>query len=149
MSDNAEELKVGLPAAEFEQIFRKADVLTPGLDSAKSASAKAIRIGKFLAPNIGREVPISVNGHTGTAKLCMTQSRAKQKLYYFDVRWSDADVGAASAAATAPVELKDGLDTSGSGNTGAGGDATDSGATAGPEGNRQEEDAGSGNEEEW
>jgi len=91
MNRQTEPSQVGLPASELEPVFRKAGVLTAGLDSAKSANAKATRIGRFLSPLVGREARINVNGRPGTAKLCMRQGRAKQKLYYFEIRMDDPE----------------------------------------------------------
>ncbi len=86
MSGNTDVNKVALPAGEFENVFRDAGVLTDALNNAKSAKSKSTQMGRFLATNVDREVPINVNGRSGKAKLCMTQGRAKQKLYHFEVR---------------------------------------------------------------
>ena len=109
MSNSTPKSDPGLSAKGFEDIFQKAGVLADGLDGAKSAAAKATRIGKFLAPNVGREVPISVNGRSGKAKLCMSQVRSNQKLYHFEVRW-DGPEAEADGEAAAQVRLNDGLD---------------------------------------
>ena len=108
MTSDSDNIAPGLPAAEFEDIFRKAGVLVPALDAAKSAKAKATRIGKFLSLNVGREVPIEVDGRTGKAKLCLTIGRAKKKLYHFEIRWDEPSGESTPVPGTA--RLDDGLD---------------------------------------
>ena len=150
MNGNTKEIEPGLPAREFENIFRKAGVLADGLDGAKSAASKATRIGKFLAPNVGREVTISVNGRTGKAKLCMNTGRAKQKLYYFEVRWDDPDDNASGTkTASVQVELDDGLDAPGSTNTVMEATKTVQAAVAGTGRDQQKQPTSAGNEEQW
>ena len=140
MSGNTMESRAGLPAKEFEKLFRKAGVFTDGLDSAKSANAKATRIGKFLTPYVNQIVPICVGGRTGRATLCMCQARAKQKLYYFEVRWDDADV--ATPTTSSQITLDDGLAPAISATTPACGGACDSHPVP-------PIDEGTGNAEQW
>lgn len=150
MNGNTKEIEPGLPPGEFENIFRKAGVLTDGLDVAKSANSKAMRMGKFLAPNVGREVTISVNGRTGKAKLCMSQGRAKKKLYHFRVVWDDPDANATGTnKAPVHVELDDGLDVPGGTNTAMDGTKTDQAPVAEAAGDQQTEPTVAGNEEQW
>ena len=110
MSSNVDPAKIGLPASDFEPIFRKARVLVEELDGAKGASDKASKIGRYLAAQVGREVTLSVNGRTGTARLCVHPTRANKKLYYFRVRWDEpADGGNVDVEESTTAELSDGL----------------------------------------
>jgi hypothetical protein len=77
--------QAGLPVSEWEPLFKKAGIAREKLEAAKSTRAKTTTLGNFLSQNVGREVPIEVNGQTGKAKLCMTLGRAKKKLYRFEV----------------------------------------------------------------
>jgi hypothetical protein len=79
-----------LMAKDWEMYFRKAAVRVEELDVAKGNRARAIRIGNFLSPNVGREVPIEAKGRTGRAVLRLEEGRSKQKLYFFEVTWDDA-----------------------------------------------------------
>lgn len=81
----------GLPAREWESLFTKAGIEKDRLEAAKSAKARATILGNFLAQHVGREVPIEINGKSGTATLCMELGRAKSKNYYFKVRWDKLD----------------------------------------------------------
>jgi hypothetical protein len=146
MSNNASSNAVGLPAGEFEKIFVEAKVLTDALSVAKSAKSKATKIGNFLALHVGREVAIHVHGRTGKAKLCVTQGRAKQKLYHFEVRWDDAEASAAAPTA-AQSQLVDGLVVPAGGEIIADGDARDD-ATSQPSVINHDGDGG-GNAESW
>jgi len=150
MNGNTKKIEPGLPAREFEKIFREAKVLADGLDVAKSAASKATRMGKFLTPNIGREVTISVNGRAGKAKLCMSLGRAKQKLYYFEVRWDEPN--AEDADTTGPpahVELDDGLNTSRGTDVAVAGNVPVVASNAEPALDPLTGGGGDGNEEQW
>ncbi len=77
-----------LPAADWLPFFVEADVLTQALTETHSAKAKTIKIGQFLSPNVGRTVPIQVNGRSGHATLRVeSQKHAKSKRYYFEITW--------------------------------------------------------------
>ncbi len=77
----------GLPAGKWEPLFKKAGVEKERLEAAKSEKARTTILGNFLAQNVGREVPVEVNGQTGKATLHMIIGRAKQKQYLFEVVW--------------------------------------------------------------
>jgi hypothetical protein len=99
----------GIPTAKscpgaWEAFFRKAGVLVPELDGCLSQRARAILIGKFLSPLVGRRVPFEVQGRTGEAELCVTEGRSREKNYFFRVRWETpplAEPGAKPPAAPA------------------------------------------------
>jgi hypothetical protein len=96
MSDDTERK---LPAKDWERFFRQAGLLTDKPNSPMSRQACSIKIGLFLSPMVGREVPVEVNGRTGRATLRMKDvGRAKGKLYYLEVVWDDS-----VAAATPPA----------------------------------------------
>jgi hypothetical protein len=82
-----EKPKYGLPASEWVALFRKAGVQLDALESAKSHHARATLLGNFLAMNLGREVPIEVDGRMGTACLRSVDAGKRQRRYFFEVRW--------------------------------------------------------------
>lgn len=79
-------------AKDWEPYFRKANVRVEDLDASKSSRSKTIKIGQFLSPNVGREVPIQVGDRSGKAVLRVEEGHAKEKRYFFEIMW-DADVG--------------------------------------------------------
>ena len=83
--------QIGVPAGNWEALFKKAGVETDRLDAAKSEKARTTILGNFLAQNVGREVPIEVKGRTGKATLRMNVGRGRQKHYHFEIRWDDAE----------------------------------------------------------
>lgn len=78
-----------LAPKKWEPFFRRADVRVEDLDASKSNKGKIIRMGRFLSPNVNREVPIDVNGRTGKAVLRVEEGRSKEKRYFFEVTWDD------------------------------------------------------------
>jgi hypothetical protein len=96
-----------LSPKDWEDFFRKAKVRVEELEACKSKQSKAIKIGRFLTPNVGREVPIQVNGCAGKAVLRAEEGRSKEKRYYFVVTW-DAKAAAASAGDTKLATKKQG-----------------------------------------
>lgn len=88
---NNKKHEVTLPAADWEPYLKKAKVRVSELEACKSERAKAIRIGKFLGPMVGRRVPIQHQGRTGTAELRLVEGRGREKRYGFVIRW-DCDV---------------------------------------------------------
>lgn len=97
---------IGHPANAWETVFRSADVLTDELANAKSQRGKATRIGSFLGQHQGRDVPIEQDGNSGTAQLRIISGRARQKLYFFEIR---GDAACGTQAVPRGVELSDGL----------------------------------------
>ena len=85
-------------AADWEPYFRSAKVLVEELDACKSQQARAIRIGKFLSPLIGKIVPIQVKGRTGTAELVKVAGRSREKNYGVVVRWDSPSPEAESGS---------------------------------------------------
>jgi hypothetical protein len=83
--------KGGLPARDWEPLFRKVGVERDRLDVAKSERGKTTILGNFLAQNVDREVPIAVNGRTGKATLRMKKGRSNTKQYYFEIVWDEPD----------------------------------------------------------
>jgi hypothetical protein len=102
VSDMPGRENVKLAAREWGRYFREANVRVGELDSCRSSRARAIRIGQFLTPNVGREVPVEVNGRAGRAVLRVEEGRAKVKRYFFEVTWDDA----AAAGAAPPEEAR-------------------------------------------
>jgi hypothetical protein len=94
-----------LPAAEWEKFLRVAQVRVSELDACKSERAKAIRIGKLLAPMVGVVVPIQVKGRTGRAKLVLIEGRGREKRYGLSIRW-DRDETMVDATNTTAVTDK-------------------------------------------
>jgi hypothetical protein len=78
-------------------LFIKAGVRADELTDTKSSQAKAIKIGQFFTPLVGREVVIQVKGRTGKAVLRVEKGRANEKRYYFDISWQAADGATAKA----------------------------------------------------
>jgi hypothetical protein len=76
-----------LACEDWEPYFRRAKVRVEDLDACKSNRAKAIKIGRFLSPNVNRPVPIECAGRRGKAVLRMEERRAKGKYYFFEVIW--------------------------------------------------------------
>lgn len=82
----------GLPANEWSGYFHRAKVLKEKLDAAQSKRSTSTIIGNWLSPLVGREVPIEVNKRCGVATLRLVEGRAKEKRYFFEVRWTDPPV---------------------------------------------------------
>ena len=61
--------KNGLPAGKWESLFKKVGIEKEKLETTKSEAARRTIIGNFLSQNVGREVPIEINGRTGKATL--------------------------------------------------------------------------------
>ena len=88
-----------LTPTDWAPYFRSANVLTEDMEGSKGTKARAIRIGQFLSPKVGRQVPIQVDKLEGKATLRSVTGRAKEKRYWLEVEWDDA-------AATAPPAKK-------------------------------------------
>src|SRR5437763_3254763 len=86
----------GLPPKDWEKFFREANVRAEALAECKSERSKSVKMGQFLSPHVGREVPIQVKGLTGRAVLRVEKGRSKEKRYFFEVHW-DAPVVPTSA----------------------------------------------------
>jgi hypothetical protein len=80
-----------LMPTDWETYFRDADVRVEELDACKSKRGRAIKIGQFLSPLVGREVLIEVKGRTGRAVLRVESHRSKAKRYFFEVTFDTAD----------------------------------------------------------
>jgi hypothetical protein len=79
----------GLRARELERFFLAANVRAEELKNCKGNQSKAVKIGMFLTPLVGREVPIEVKGRTGTAVLRVANGRSNEKRYLVEVKWHD------------------------------------------------------------
>lgn len=80
--------KQKLPASEWLPYFEEAKVLAEELEKCKSERARAIKLGQFLGPMLGREVPVQVGDRTGKAVLRVEEKKhAKAKEYFFEVAW--------------------------------------------------------------
>ena len=104
----SEPKKDKLPATDWLPYFKEAGIRVDELDQCKSEHSKAIKLGQFLSPKVGREVPVQVGGRTGRAVLRVEQDRAKTKLYYLEVRWDSPDPRNGEAAETI---VEDGTET--------------------------------------
>src|SRR5947209_13300764 len=87
----------GLPPKDWEKFFREANVRAEALAECKSERSKAVKMGQFLSPHVGREVPIQVKGRSGRAVLRAEEGRSKEKRYYFEVIWDVPSVKPASS----------------------------------------------------
>jgi hypothetical protein len=85
---------VGLPAAEFESLFRRIGLLADALQSTQSARGRATKIGAWLAQHVGKQVPVEHKGRTGTAEPCVREGRGRSKVYWFEVKWDEPAVEA-------------------------------------------------------
>ncbi len=94
----------GLPAAKWEILFKKAGIEREKLEATKSERARTTIIGNFLSQNVGREVPIEINGQIGKATLRVVVGSAKQKRYFFEILWDEPK-------AQRPVKSKDKIQT--------------------------------------
>jgi hypothetical protein len=108
----------GVPAADWESLFRKAGVAVDKLDSAKSARSKTTTIGRVLANHVGRRVPIEVADRTGTARLCARNGRSNAKCYHFEVCWDGCAQDRDSSATCKAAEDDPTDDRSSAGETG-------------------------------
>jgi hypothetical protein len=86
----AKEKELKLPAGKWLSFFEKAGILTDQLAECKSEHRKAIRLGQFLSPMVGREVRMQVGERTGKAVLQVEQDRGNTKSYFFKVTWDNA-----------------------------------------------------------
>ena len=84
MSRNPE---CGRSAKDWERVFARAGIRADKLGDCKSAHARATKIGQFLGRSVDREVPVCVEGRTGTAILRRKQGRARAQCYYFELRF--------------------------------------------------------------
>jgi hypothetical protein len=85
---------LGRAAGDWVDLFVGAGVRADELIGPGGTRSKSIKIGQFFTPLVGREVPIEVKGRRGTAVLRAEMGRAKEKRYYFEVRWEQpADAG--------------------------------------------------------
>lgn len=100
----------GIPAADWLQHFKAADVEQEALKEAKSQQAKATKAGNFLSRLVDREVPIEVDGRTGKATLRMEKGRANKKHYWFDVCWDEPEGPAGDKRPPAAGRRKPGTD---------------------------------------
>jgi hypothetical protein len=78
-----------IPAADWWRFFKAAGVREEELEMCKSAQARAIKIGQFLAPKVGRAVPVQVRGRAGRAVLRVEGGRSREKCYFFEVTWDE------------------------------------------------------------
>jgi hypothetical protein len=95
------------PVPDWERFFHKAGVRTEELGGCKGRRAKSIRIGQFLSPLVGREVPIEVRGRTGRAVLRSVPGRSRTKRYVFEIVWDEppsAEAAEPSAGVVAELE---------------------------------------------
>jgi hypothetical protein len=81
----------GLAPQDWEKFFLQANVRVEALAECKSERSKAVKMGQFLSPMVGREVPIQVKGRSGRAVLRTEEGRSKVKLYFFEVHWDVPD----------------------------------------------------------
>lgn len=72
------------------------------LAEAKSNTTKAIHVGQFLSPNVGREVPIQVGERTGRARLVRRKGRSNATHYFFAVVWDEAEPAAETTEGDRP-----------------------------------------------
>jgi hypothetical protein len=79
--------KQKLPAKDWLPFFEEAKILTDALNECKSEHGKAILLGKFLSPMVGREVRVLVGNRTGKTVLRVAEDRSKAKSYFFEVTW--------------------------------------------------------------
>ncbi len=96
-----------LPPAMWLPFFGHAKLLTKELAETSSARAKAIKVGLFLSPNVGRVVPILANERSGRAVLRAMEGRSNSKLYGFEIVWDEAaetPTATATPTPTAPAE---------------------------------------------
>ena len=100
--------KPGRTPNQWEEYFRRARVQVEALDATKSDQGRATILGRFLAQNQGREVPISVGGRPGKARLCVEPGGKRQRLYSFQITWDEAPPP--GTPPPAEVDLTDGLD---------------------------------------
>jgi hypothetical protein len=90
MSNNrSEKVALGIPAGEWQKIFRDAGVEKERLDAAQSDKGRATIIGNFLGRQINRPVDIEVNGRGGKATLRSAPGRSGKTLYYFEIDWDE------------------------------------------------------------
>jgi hypothetical protein len=80
----------GRTPIQWQEYFRRAGILVEVLDAAKSGQARATILGNFLSQNQGREVPITIGGRTGRARLCVEEGGKRQRRYYFQIAWDEA-----------------------------------------------------------
>jgi hypothetical protein len=96
-----QEAELGMTAGKLEDLFKHAGIPADELDHAKSSRAKSTRIGAFLNRHLDREVPIELEGRTGTAILRRREARSNQKRYYFEVQWDSEDASPAEQVGSA------------------------------------------------
>lgn len=85
----------GRSAGAWAPLFQQAGVMMDGLDGCESQHSKAIYLGRFLSPMLGRRVPFEVRDRAGTAELCAYQGRSATRLYFFRIVWGDSAIAAA------------------------------------------------------
>jgi hypothetical protein len=100
-----DEVRTRVPK-EWEPYFRRANVHVEELDACKSKQCRAIKIGRFLSPKVGREVPILIKGRAGKATLQVAVGRAKEKRYSFKVTWDDQVATVGVTKKSAPAKKK-------------------------------------------
>jgi hypothetical protein len=91
---------------QWEKYFRAAHVRVEELEACKSSRAKAIKIGQLLAPNVGREIPIEVDGRAGKAVLRVQEGRSKERRYFFEVFWDSPEAGETGTSEPRKVTTK-------------------------------------------
>ena len=82
-----------MTANELLRFFQASGVLAAELEAAASERAKSIRIGQFLAKQIGRTAEVEVGGKTGKATLRCTNGAARKTEYHFEIGWDDVALG--------------------------------------------------------
>ena len=112
-SQNGNTKPEGLKAAGWEPAFRKAGILDEEFERSKGARPRATRIGAFLSQNVGRAVPIDVNGQSGTATLRVRSERSNSKVYFFQFT-KDADLSQLPEVAEVPITHGDEVSREGS-----------------------------------
>jgi hypothetical protein len=100
----SEQKKDKLPAKDWLPFFEEAGILIEELNECKSGHSKAIKLGQFLSPKVGREVTVQVGDRIGKAILCVEQDRANTKLYYLQVIWGSPTPDDESPQKTLPQQ---------------------------------------------
>jgi len=102
-SNEAASGKVGRLATDLVKYALRARLLTAASDRSADDPSWSRQLGRIMSPWVGRRVPVTVGGRTGSATLRADTGRSREKRYYFDVVWDVArDEGARPAPAAGP-----------------------------------------------